>query len=124
MLRLALRRTILANAATLILLAIVQAPQVLPSSGTWWITAAFQLVVVAGVTVLVVRYGLLVAVVAIGIINMIGNIPLMLSLSHRTATTSNPVIATVIGIAAFGFYASRAGQALFGKLAPFGKLEG
>ena len=64
---------------------------------------------------LVVRYGLLVTVVAIGIINVIGNMPLTLSLSHWTATTSNLVIATVIGIAAFGFYASRAGQPLFGN---------
>ena len=116
MLRLTLRRPVLANAATVILLGIVQTPQVLQSSGVWWITAAFQVVIVAGVTVLVVRYGLLVTVVAIGIINIIGNMPLMLSLSHWTATTSNLVIATVIGIAAFGFYASRAGQPLFGKL--------
>jgi hypothetical protein len=115
MLRLMLRRTILATAATAILLGVVQAPQVLQSSGPWWITAAFQLVIVAGVTVLVVRYGLLVTVVAIGIINVIGEMPLTLSLSHWTATTSNLVIATVIGIAAFGFYASRAGQALFGS---------
>ena len=116
MLRLMLRRTILATAATVILLGVVQAPQVLQSSGPWWIAAAFQLVIVAGVTVLVVRYGLLVTVVAIGIINVVGNMPLTLSLSHWTAMTSDLVIATVIGIAAFGFYASRAGQPLFGNL--------
>jgi predicted Ser/Thr protein kinase len=118
MLRLVLRRTILATAATAILLGVVQAPQVLQSSGPWWITATFQLVIVAGVTLMVVRYGLLVTVVAIGIINVIGNMPLTLSLSHWTATTSNLVIATVIGIAAFGFYASRAGQPLFGNSEP------
>ena len=89
MLRLTLRRPILANAATVILLGIVQAPLVLQSSGTWWITAAFQIVIVVGVTVLVVRYGLLVTFVALGIINVIGNMPLTLSLSHWTATTSN-----------------------------------
>ena len=115
MLRLMLRRTILAIAAMVILLAVVQAPQVLQSSGPWWIAAAFQLVVIGGITVLVVRYGLLVTVVAIGIINVLGNLPVTLSLSHWTATTSNLVIATVIGIAAFGFYASRAGQPLFGN---------
>ena len=116
MLRLMLRRTLLANAATLILLGVVQAPEVLQSSGPWRIGAAFQLVIVIGVTVLVVRYGLLVTFVAIGIINVVGNMPLTLSLSHWTATTSNLVIATVIGIAVFGFYASRAGQPLFGNL--------
>jgi predicted Ser/Thr protein kinase len=115
MLRLMLRRTSVATAATAILLGVVQAPEVLRSSGPWWIAAAFQLVIVAGVTVLVVRYGLLVTVVAIGIINVTGNMPLRLSLSHWTATTSNLVIGTVIGIAAFGFYASRAGQPLFGN---------
>jgi predicted Ser/Thr protein kinase len=118
MLRLMLRRTILATAATAILLGVVQAPLILQSSGPWWITAAFQLVIVAGVTVLVVRYGLLVTVVAIGIINVVGEMPLTLTLSHWTAMTSDLVIATVIGIAAFGFYASRAGQPLFGTLSP------
>jgi hypothetical protein len=118
MLRLMLRRTILATAATAILLGVVQAPQVLQTSGPWWITAAFELIIVAGVTMLVVRYGLLVTVVAIGIINVIGNMPLTLSLSHWTAMTSDLVIGTVIGIAAFGFYASRAGQPLFGTLSP------
>jgi hypothetical protein len=118
MLRLMLRRTILATAATAILLGVVQAPLILQSSGPWWITAAFQLVIVAGVTVLVVRYGLLVTVVAIGIINVVGEMPLTLTLSHWTAMTSDLVIATVIGIAAFGFYASRAGQPLFGTVSP------
>src|SRR5262249_8292088 len=48
--------------------------------------------------------------------NILVNVPMTASLSHWTATTSNLAIVTVLGIACFGFYASRAGQPLFGKL--------
>jgi hypothetical protein len=38
----------------------------------------------------------------------------LLSLSHWTATMSNPTLAIVLALTFFGFYASRAGQPLFG----------
>jgi len=39
-------------------------------------TAAFQLVIIVGVTVLVIRYGLLVTVVALGVVNVMSANPL------------------------------------------------
>jgi len=116
LLRLAFRRTSLAVVASVVLLALVQAQNVLSTSGPMWMAALFQLTVVFVVVAMVVRYGLLVAIVASCVGNILESIPLTLSLSHWTATTSNLVIAVVLGLALFGFYASRAGQPLFGRL--------
>jgi hypothetical protein len=52
---------------------------------------------------------------ALSVFGMLDEIPLTMSLSHWTATTSNLAIAVVLAITLFGFYASRAGQPLFGK---------
>jgi hypothetical protein len=115
-LRLTLRRTSLAVVAAVILLAIVQAPQALTPDTVWWIAAIEQAIIVAAATTMVVRYGLLVTAVALAIVNITANVPLTFALSHWTATTSNITVAAVIGLTLFGFYASRAGQPLFGKL--------
>jgi len=71
--------------------------------------------VIAVVTVMVVRYGLLVTAVAFAVGNVLEDIPLTLSLSQWTATTSNVTLAIVLAVTFFGFYAARAGQPLFGK---------
>jgi hypothetical protein len=115
LLRLALRRTAVAIAAAVVLLAIVQAPQVLTSGAPWWIGAIFQGMVIAVITTMVVRYALLVTAVAAGAGNILDTIPLTASLSHWSATTSNLAIAVILGLTLFGFYASRAGQPLFGR---------
>ena len=52
--------------------------------------------------------------VAVGILNVLEQVPMTPSLSHWTATTSNIAIAVVLGVTFFGFYAARAGQPLFG----------
>jgi hypothetical protein len=115
-LRLAVRRTSLAIVAAVILLAIVQAPQALTPDSVWWIAAIEQAIIVAAATTMVVRFGLLVTTVALSVVNVTANVPLTFALSHWTATTSNITLAVVIGLTLFGFYASRAGQPLFGKL--------
>jgi hypothetical protein len=115
LLRLALRRVAWAIAAAVVLFALVQAPQVLSSTGPVWMAIAKQAVVIAFVTTMVVRYGLLVSAVAAAVGNILEEIPMTVSLGHWTATTSNLAIAVVLAIVLFGFYASRAGQPLFGK---------
>ena len=47
--------------------------------------------------------------------DLLEDIPLTLSLSHWTATTSNLALATALALTFFGFYAARAGQPLFRK---------
>jgi hypothetical protein len=42
------------------------------------------------------------------------DIPLILSLSHGTAGTTNLTLAEAFALTGFGFYAARAGQPLFG----------
>ena len=70
---------------------------------------------IAVLTIMVARYGLLVTAVAFAVGALLQDIPLTLSLSHWTATTSNLALATVLALTCFGFYAARAGQPLFGR---------
>jgi hypothetical protein len=105
LLRLALRRTSLAVAAALVLLSLVQAQQVLTSAAPIWMAALYQLTFIAIITTVVVRYGLLVSAVAFAVGSVLERIPLTLSLSHWTATTSNLTIALALGLTFFGFYA-------------------
>jgi eukaryotic-like serine/threonine-protein kinase len=114
LLRLALRRTSLAIAAAVVLLALVQAQSVLTSGAPLWMSVLFQIGVIGIITTVVVRYGLLVTAIASAVGNVLGAVPLRLSLSHWTATTSDLTMAAVIALTVFGFYASRAGQPLFG----------
>ena len=115
LLRLIFRRTALAIVAWLVILTLFQATQVLSSGTSLWIAAAFQACLIVALTIMVVRYGLLVTAVTFAMGNILEDIPLTLSLSHWTATTSNLALATVLAVACFGFYAARAGQPLFGK---------
>jgi len=116
LLRLIFRRTALAIAAWVLVLALFQATQVLTSGTSMWIAGAFQASLIAVLTIMVVRYGLLVTAVAFAVGNFLEDIPLTLSLSHWTATTSNLTLAAVLALTCFGFYAARAGQPLLGKL--------
>jgi serine/threonine-protein kinase len=116
LLRLTLRRTSLATAAAVILVALVQAPNALNADTVWWIAAIEQAVIVAAATTIVIRYGLLVTAVTLPLINILSNVPLTYALSHWTSTTSNITLAVVAGLTGFAFYASRAGQPLLGKL--------
>jgi serine/threonine-protein kinase len=116
LLRLAFRRTSFAVAAAVVLLSLVQANQVLTSAAPMWAAALFYLCLIATTTTVVVRYGLLVTAVALSVGGMLAQIPLTMALSHWTATTSNVTIAIVLALTFFGFYASRAGQPLFGNL--------
>jgi hypothetical protein len=116
LLRLLFRRTSFTVAAFVVVLLAVQAQQVVSSTTPIWIAAVFQLVLVAAIATMVVRYGLLVCAIGSAIGNLLEGVPLTLSLSHWTAATSNVALAGVIGLTLFGFYASRAGQPLFGKL--------
>jgi len=115
-LRLIFRRMTIAVAVALMLLAIVQSGQVIHSEASPWMAGAFQLCIITTVTFMIVRYGLLTTVVALSVGNVIEDVPLTPHLSHWMAGTSNLAIAFAIGVAAFGYYAARAGEPLFGNL--------
>jgi hypothetical protein len=106
----------MAVAAAFVLLSVVQAQAVMTSAAPMWIAALYQLIFIAIITTVVVRYGLLVSAVTFALGSVLERIPLTLSLSHWTATTSNLTMAIALALTFFGFYASRAGQPLFGKI--------
>jgi hypothetical protein len=62
------------------------------------------------------RFGLLSLVVAWFTWGLLGAVPMTLEFTHWRATASNWVLAMLIAMALFGFYASRAGQPLFGSI--------
>jgi hypothetical protein len=116
LLRLIFRRTSLTIAVWVLVFALFQASQVLRSGTSVWIALAFQAWLIAVLTIMVVRYGLLVTAVAFAVGDILEDTPLTLSLSHWTATTANLALAVVLAVACFAFYAARAGQPLFGTL--------
>ena len=65
---------------------------------------------------LTMENGLLVAAIMFAVSRVLEGVPLTSALSHWAATTSNIALALVQGLMLFGFYASRAGQPLFGRL--------
>ena len=65
-----------------------------------------------------IRFGLLTALIATVVFRVGAAIPLTTDVGHWSATPSTWTIAAAIAIACFGYYASRAGQPLFGRLLP------
>ena len=63
-----------------------------------------------------IRFGLLAAATARIVLGLCEAMPFTLQVSHWSATPSNWTIAAIVAPALFGFYASRAGQPLFGDL--------
>jgi serine/threonine-protein kinase len=67
-------------------------------------------------TIVAIRFGLLSLVVAWFAWGLIGAVPMTLEFSHWRADASNWTLALLIALTLFGFYASRAGQPLFGSI--------
>jgi hypothetical protein len=81
-----------------------------------WIEVTYEIAAVVLFTFVMLRFGLLSAAVARIVLGVCESIPFTLQVAHWSATPSNWTIAGIIALALFGFYASRAGQPLFGKL--------
>jgi serine/threonine-protein kinase len=123
LLRLLFRRTSLAIAAAGVVLALLQLNDVVSSGTISWLAVSFQAFIVLVVILLVVRYGLLATAVGLFIGNLLDGVPLTIHFASWAGTNSIVVLFVVLGLAAFGFYASRAGQPLLGTFGTFGKLE-
>ncbi|HVB38954.1 MAG TPA: hypothetical protein VND92_10470, partial [Vicinamibacterales bacterium] len=78
--------------------------------------AVFGLIVMGLLTFTVVRFGLLTITVALFVSNLLSSVPLSPSPSDWWATSGNLSLILLAGLVAFGFYAARAGQPLFGRL--------
>jgi hypothetical protein len=74
--------------------------------------AAFVIPLVA----VLIYFGILPVVIAFFVNQVLNNAPLTLQSSMPFAPIAFWVMALVLGLAMFGFYASRGGQPLFGRL--------
>lgn len=80
------------------------------------LSLVFPLTIGALLTLVAIRYGLLSLVVTWFVWGIITAVPMTLQFSHWRADASNWTLALLVGLALFGFYASRAGQPLFGSI--------
>jgi hypothetical protein len=111
-LRLVLRSRWLATGVTACALAMSAAydlSPVLPS-------LVFPLATGALLTFVALRFGLLSLVVTWFVKGVLEAVPMTLDVSHWSASASNWTLALILGLTLFGFYASRAGQPLFGSI--------
>jgi hypothetical protein len=87
---------------------------------SFWLELALEIAIVTVFTTVIIRFGLLSAVIALTVAKIVPAIPLTLQLSHWSATASNMTLFGILMLALFGFYASRAGRPLFGRLEQWG----
>jgi len=110
-LRLLVRRTWIAAAIGLILVTIAASNNVQPGQVPW-LYAACQLAVIGLITFAIFNYGLLITTVMLVVDNIPTAVPIVTHGPSWAAVPGNLSLALVVGIAAFGFYAARAGQPL------------
>jgi hypothetical protein len=113
LLRLVLRRNWLALPLATVLISATGLTY-MGGSGPW--LPLFPLISGALTVLVAVRFGLLALVVARIVWNFLYGVPLTFDFSHWSATPSNWTLALLAGLIMFAFYASRAGQPLFGKV--------
>jgi serine/threonine protein kinase len=113
LLRLALRRTWLVVAAAASLLLWTGANFMGSSSQWMWLFPLAQGILLA---VLTVRHGLLALAAARFVWYVLNRVPMTADVSHWSAAASNLSLLLLVAIACFAFYASRAGQPLFGAV--------
>ena len=87
---------------------------------SFWLELALEIAMVMVFTTVVIRFGLLPAVIAMTVAKVVPAIPLTLQFSHWSATASNMTLLGILMLALFGFYASRSGRPLFGRLERLG----
>ena len=81
-----------------------------------WLEVLAQLLIVGLFTFVMIRFGLLAALAALFVSSVGEVVPLTLDVTHWSAGGSSETITLFVASAIFAYYASRAGQPLFGKL--------
>jgi hypothetical protein len=114
LLRLTLRRTWLSAPVTVLVMSL----RFLENAGTTTTSLVLLFVVASGavLTWVVFRSGLLAFAVALLVEIMATNVPMRQNMFHWSAAAGNWTLAALVALACFGFYASRAGQPLFGTI--------
>ena len=80
----------------------------------WWIEGIAELATVSVFLFVMIRFGLLAALVALFVSSVGVTIPLTIDVRHWSATGSNQTLALFLGLTLFAVYASRAGRPLLG----------
>jgi hypothetical protein len=86
------------------------------SATALWVEMAAEVLVVVLFTTLMIRGGVLPALVAMFLVNVCQGVAMTLDATHWSATTSNMTIALVVALTIYAFVAARAGEPLFGRL--------
>jgi protein kinase-like protein len=114
-LRLLVRRISLAVAIGLVIVTIMAGAN-MPVGGVLWLDAIAQVVAIGVITFAIFRCGLLVTAVLLLVDNIPTAVPFVWGTGSWASTAGLLSMALVLAVAGFGFYASRAGQPLFGKV--------
>jgi hypothetical protein len=80
----------------------------------WWIEAIAELAIASLFLFVMIRFGLLTALVALFVSSVGVSIPLTPNVGHWSATGSNQTFVLFLGLTLFAFFASRAGRPLLG----------
>jgi hypothetical protein len=114
-LRLIVRRTWIAIAVGMIVVTTAVTGD-MPFGQELWVYVIGQLLAIGIITLAIFRFGLLVTALMLTVDNIVTIAPILPHAPTWATVPGNLSIAFVLAIAAFGFYAARAGQPLFGNL--------
>jgi hypothetical protein len=113
-LRLLLRRPIVALAAgVIVLLLALNTGQILTGN---WVERFNALAFTTLITVVIHRYGLVAAAALLFVDNVMSDVPLTTDLSAWWSTPTVLTVALVFGLVAFAYHAARGGEPLFGQV--------
>jgi hypothetical protein len=82
-----------------------------------WIEFAAEALVVVLFTAVMIRGGILPALVAMFVVNVCQTVAMTLDVTHWSATTSNMTLLLIGALTLYAFVAARAGEPILGRLA-------
>jgi hypothetical protein len=82
----------------------------------FWVEFAAEALAVGLFTAVMIRGGILPALVAMFVVNVCQTVAMTLEVTHWSATTSNMTLALIVALTAYAFVTARTGEPLFGRL--------
>ena len=114
LIRLASSRTWISVPIAVLVMSLTYLENAGTTNAPFWCMLLFVIGSGALMTWVVFRSGLLALAVAMLVNTEVAAIPMMPTMTHWSATAGNWTLAALVALTAFGFYASRTGQPLFG----------